>query len=125
MPVTDTSVFRTHSAVVVLATVLANKIFLLQTTFECSSQTNMTVASTACPTYLCILGVLFLILEEEEEEGVARGAVFLGTTFSSLYRVVGESGTWRKTRDKGRNTHLIDQHYFEETLSVASIYNMN
>ena len=44
-------------------------------------------------TYLCVLGVLFLVLEEEEE-GVARGAVFLGTTFSSLYRVVGESGTW-------------------------------
>ena len=35
MPITDTSVFRTRSAAVVLATVLANVIFLLQTTFEC------------------------------------------------------------------------------------------
>ena len=56
----------------------------------------MTVASTACTIYLCVLGVLFLVLEEKEE-GVARGAVFLGTTFSSLYRVVGESGTWWRT----------------------------
>ena len=35
MPITDTSVFRTHSTVVVLATVLANEIFLFQKTFEC------------------------------------------------------------------------------------------
>ena len=35
MPITDTSVFPTRSAAVVLATVLANEIFLLQTTFEC------------------------------------------------------------------------------------------
>ena len=33
--ITDTSVFRTRSAAVVLATVLANEIFLLQTTFGC------------------------------------------------------------------------------------------
>ena len=33
MPIADTSVFRTRSAAVVLATVLAND--LLQTTFEC------------------------------------------------------------------------------------------
>jgi len=37
------------------------------------------------------LGVLFLDLEEEV--GVVRGAVFRGTTFNSLYRVVGDSGT--------------------------------
>ena len=37
MPNTDTSVFRTRSTAVVLATVLAIEIFidLLQTTFEC------------------------------------------------------------------------------------------
>ena len=57
-------------------------------------------------TYLCALGVLFLVLEEEEE-GVARGAVFLGTTFSSLYRVVGESGTWWKQRQKQHTNHTM------------------
>ena len=41
--------------------------------------------------YLRGLGVLFLDLEEEV--GVARGAVFRGTTFNSLYKVVGDSGT--------------------------------
>ena len=35
MPITDTSVLWTRSAAVVLATVLANEIFLLKTTFEC------------------------------------------------------------------------------------------
>ena len=88
--------------------------------WPCSSQTNMTVASTACTTYFCVLGVLFLVLEEKEE-GVARGAVFLGTTFSSLYRVVGESGTWRRTWDKGRNTHQS----LDETFFVAIRYELN